>query len=98
MTNNDIDYLEGGKNHGMLTVWSSVICASDGSFIIDITGITNAYEPPMMVGSRVPNKVWSIVFIPVTNSMVCTTFALSCWKQNRQTCTYQHALHHKSSD
>ena len=70
----------------MLTVWSSAICISEGSLIIDMTGITNAYDPPITVGRRVPNRVCSSVFMPVTNSTVCTTIALSCWKQtNGQT-------------
>jgi hypothetical protein len=49
-----------------------------------MTGIMNAYDPPMTVGRRVPKRVWSIVFIPVTNSTVCTTIALSCWKQTNK--------------
>jgi hypothetical protein len=58
------------KKHCTLTVWSSAICNSDGSLIIDMIGIMNAYDPPMTVGSLLPNRVWSIVFIPVTNTTV----------------------------
>lgn len=68
----------------MLTVWSSAIWINEGSLIIDMIGIVNAYDPPMMIGRRVPNKVWSVVFMPVTKSMVCITCALSCWKQTNR--------------
>jgi hypothetical protein len=38
----------------------------------------------MTVGSRVPKRDCSSVFIPVTNSSVCTTLTLSPCKQRHQ--------------
>lgn len=36
-------------------------------------GIVNAYEPPTIDGSRVPNKVCASVFNPERKSCVCIT-------------------------
>ena len=65
------------EDHCILTVWPSAICANEGSRIMERIETTYAYEPPMIVGRRVPNSVWSSVLIPVTNSSVWTTLALS---------------------
>lgn len=54
----------------ILTVWPSAIRANEGSRTMERIGTTYAYEPPMIVGRRVPNSVWSSVLIPVTNSSV----------------------------
>lgn len=79
-----------------LTWWGSAICINDESWIMDMMGTMKAYEPPITVGNRVPNRVCRSVLIPSTKSRVCTTLTLSSWshpsnyqKQGKKENTFQ---------
>lgn len=59
------------------TVWSLLKVRDWKSFIVDSTGIRNANEGFITVGSRVPRVVWRSVFKPLTSRSVWMTCALS---------------------
>ena len=57
-----------GRSAG--TSLSSSMLISRSEFTIATIGMMKAKEPPMTVGSRVPNVVWNSVLMPDTNRIV----------------------------